>query len=94
MDLKGSTEALTSQMSDGWGEWEETALGGPDTRDSFLPTESIRPTESLLPTDWSDSTGLRSDEPALLAEADYGPNGNLSLLHTSDALAPSDFYLI
>jgi hypothetical protein len=31
MDLKGITDQLQVLMSDGRGEWEATALGGPDT---------------------------------------------------------------
>jgi hypothetical protein len=66
---------FTTEPAEQGGAREATALGGPDTKDSFLPMESIRPTESLL-------------------DADYGPDGNLGLLGTSDAFASSDFHLI
>jgi hypothetical protein len=65
-----------------------------DPSDSFIPVEQIRPTESLLPT--SDSfLPMESIRPTeSLLSWDSGPNGNLSLLGTSDAFAQTDFHLI
>ncbi len=58
-----------------------------DPSDSFIPVEQVRPTESLLAGDGAD----RSTGDLALWQENYGRTPSDG---TSDALAPSDFFLI
>jgi hypothetical protein len=65
----------------------EAARGDPDPSKSYLPMESLLPADS--PDTSSTATFLEIE-----FDGNYNGDGSISLLGSSDALTPTDFFLI